>query len=816
MDAPDADLLLRHRDFLRGLARGLLRDEHAAEDVVQEAIVVGLTRPPADRSNLRAWLGKVTRNLSLTRRRGEFRRLARERAAGDAGTAPSSVELAGRLEIQRRVIDAVDSLETAYRDVIVLRYFDGLSFEEMAPRTGQKSGTLRTRHRRAVEMLRDRLDSSHGGNRTLWSSALLPLLRPSRAAGATLAGGILMSTKSTVAVLILAALAALALIPLLRGERFDSARQASREPAQPDALAVADSAESVSEHQAESEPDPAGPVWRVVGDVQAPDGSRVDVLLHLGDQKKRVATGQVTNHAFALELPQIDSLAAVQKLTARVIVKVFAGGFLPAVTEAIGIRDREPGDLRFKLTLVPGGTVMGRVLDSSGQPVEDAGVWLSPDATDTDEWTDADGFYAIAVKDPSATSVCASHESKGTGAILSLDLSVNRAVTAPDIMLGGPGVLSGIVVYPNGRPAAGMQIRAKSADTTKEEWMRGRRFDPRKDPNAALGLTRGSVKTGVDGRFRFEGLRVGRYTLPTEGSGRVHETGVDVRIVTTHRRIRVHIRDENGDPIHGFGATAKGTSKTSRTRVAGDVLGHDAVMDITAKPGETWVISSSGKDTEPAEVKVVIREDKYEYDVELVLRLAGARGRIRLRLIDPDGKDLKQLRASLYTLLAGDPVLYEERLPDGITPPVPVGRFKLVVHPGVDMFALYMRHEEEVTVRADSETAVTIAVQRAGRVRFHIVDEAVAANAKLRRFRAFAQPRDGSKRFSLHGPLWRNDKGGYTLGGRWPINKPTLASRLLEPGNYDIEIEVEGRKRAPISIVVSPGEIVDLRVPIAK
>ena len=68
----------------------------------------------------------------------------------------------------------------------------------------------------------------------------------------------------------------------------------------------------------------------------------------------------------------------------------------------------------------------------------------------------------------------------------------------------------------------------------------------------------------------------------------------------------------------------------------------------------------------------------------------------------------------------------------------------------------------------------------------------------------------------MHGPLWRNDKGGYTLGGRWPLNKPTLASRLIEPGNYDIEIEVEGKKRAPIPIVVLPGEIVDLRVPLAK
>ncbi len=40
------DDLLAHADFLRGLVRGLLRDEHAREDVLQETWVAALERPP--------------------------------------------------------------------------------------------------------------------------------------------------------------------------------------------------------------------------------------------------------------------------------------------------------------------------------------------------------------------------------------------------------------------------------------------------------------------------------------------------------------------------------------------------------------------------------------------------------------------------------------------------------------------------------------------------------------------------------------------------------------------------------------------------
>jgi DNA-directed RNA polymerase specialized sigma24 family protein len=67
------DLLLEHAAFLRGLARSLVLDESRADDVVQEAYMAALRRPPPPRVRLRAWLAAVTRNLALRSRRTDRR-----------------------------------------------------------------------------------------------------------------------------------------------------------------------------------------------------------------------------------------------------------------------------------------------------------------------------------------------------------------------------------------------------------------------------------------------------------------------------------------------------------------------------------------------------------------------------------------------------------------------------------------------------------------------------------------------------------------------------------------------------------------------
>jgi hypothetical protein len=77
---PTGEELAWHVRWIRRLAAGLLRLEAAAEDLVQEAWLAALTRPPAE-GHLRPWLRRVAANFARQHHRGKARRAAREAVA---------------------------------------------------------------------------------------------------------------------------------------------------------------------------------------------------------------------------------------------------------------------------------------------------------------------------------------------------------------------------------------------------------------------------------------------------------------------------------------------------------------------------------------------------------------------------------------------------------------------------------------------------------------------------------------------------------------------------------------------------------------
>ena len=131
-DSPpvDVELLLAHGRFARALARGLLADEHLAEDLAQDAWIAAREHPPT--RGVRAWLRAVVRNMAANLRRGAARREIRERAAARCEGLPSPEELAARAETLRRVAEAVLALEEPYRTTVLLRFYDDLPPAEIA------------------------------------------------------------------------------------------------------------------------------------------------------------------------------------------------------------------------------------------------------------------------------------------------------------------------------------------------------------------------------------------------------------------------------------------------------------------------------------------------------------------------------------------------------------------------------------------------------------------------------------------------------------------------------------------------------------
>src|SRR5262245_37775346 len=96
------DELQRHARWIRRLAGALLRDEAAADDLVQEAYLAALTRPPAE-GRLRPWLREVARNFARMRQRGDARRAQRERDARRPAEPEEPDAYVQRLETEQRL-----------------------------------------------------------------------------------------------------------------------------------------------------------------------------------------------------------------------------------------------------------------------------------------------------------------------------------------------------------------------------------------------------------------------------------------------------------------------------------------------------------------------------------------------------------------------------------------------------------------------------------------------------------------------------------------------------------------------------------------
>ena len=116
--------LAAHEAFVRKLARRLVRDEHQADDLVQETWLAALRQPDAVRGSLRAWLARVMGNLA---RRASLACAARTREAWAARDRPKpsiadvAARASGRIEIGARRVDARRAVPQRGRDALLRR-----------------------------------------------------------------------------------------------------------------------------------------------------------------------------------------------------------------------------------------------------------------------------------------------------------------------------------------------------------------------------------------------------------------------------------------------------------------------------------------------------------------------------------------------------------------------------------------------------------------------------------------------------------------------------------------------------------------------
>ncbi|MCB9917373.1 MAG: sigma-70 family RNA polymerase sigma factor [Planctomycetes bacterium] len=182
---PAVETLLSHEAFLRGLARTLLLDDNDIDDVVQQAWLKAVEQPPREAGALKGWLATVVRNLALNRKAQRRAARRREETVARPEAVPSTTEILDREATRAHVVRCAVALPEPYRGTILLRYFEGLEPKQIAARLGIPSATVRTRLKRALDLLRTDLDAEFDGDRSAWKLSLIPLAHPGRALSAT-------------------------------------------------------------------------------------------------------------------------------------------------------------------------------------------------------------------------------------------------------------------------------------------------------------------------------------------------------------------------------------------------------------------------------------------------------------------------------------------------------------------------------------------------------------------------------------------------------------------------------------------------------
>ena len=162
--SPFEQVVLPHLNAAYNLARWLTRNEHDAEDVVQDACVRALRFIGGFRGqDARAWLLAIVRNTCYDfLRRNRPHELTdafdeARHAAADEHATPETLLL--RQADRAMVREALETLPIAWREAIVLRELEGLSYKQIADVAGIKIGTVMSRLARARARLQKRLGS---------------------------------------------------------------------------------------------------------------------------------------------------------------------------------------------------------------------------------------------------------------------------------------------------------------------------------------------------------------------------------------------------------------------------------------------------------------------------------------------------------------------------------------------------------------------------------------------------------------------------------------------------------------------------------
>ena len=153
-------LVERYERTVLAAVLGVVRDGHAAQDVVQDVFVLCYTRLGSlrDASRFGPWLLKTAGREAVHASRRARRMRVQLPDSSRFDSAPAASEELVLDDERERLLRCVRSLPAHERVAVSLRYFEGRGVAEIAAATGRAVGTITKQLSRAIERLRDQLN----------------------------------------------------------------------------------------------------------------------------------------------------------------------------------------------------------------------------------------------------------------------------------------------------------------------------------------------------------------------------------------------------------------------------------------------------------------------------------------------------------------------------------------------------------------------------------------------------------------------------------------------------------------------------------
>ena len=687
-----AEEALEHTEWVSRLARALVNEPEGAADLAQDAWEAALGGDEKPRSEFRAWMTGVLRNLSSMRARTTARRLRREAAADlpDAELAPD--ELIARLETQQLIAKLVVALDEPVRLVLFLRYYEGLSATEIGERLGTPPGTVRWRLKTGVDELRLQLDQSFNGDRQQWMGLVLPLALP-RAGNGFLKGALFMNANKL-------AMGLLALL-LVGGWWLWPTSEAASQPTEGASPRLRASAPSTPRLL-----DPASEPTR------EGERERLPAWLSQADVPPRHIAGHVLmeGQPVAGALVRLEPKPFPAGLRARELRSGGDGSFdfgeQPALTQTVSafiagrtgaivevdLRDpsASPAPDALQLVLAPcDARLVGHVLDSSGGPIAHARIRRS---NSIGAETNARGEFELCLPPgPNALQV----DAPGYGAIQLTVLTMGR--TSKDIVLTPEAFIVGKVVMGE----TGVPVSAALVTAFPGQYL---------GTDSVLG---GAALSGLDGRFRIP-VSPGDYRViaaaPNASTpSSVLVTAIVARLsdevvlrVREQTQLRGHVRSE-GKPVAGAQITVIATSGGRRANGYSQLDGSFTVARVPR--GEVTFTAAPFAVVSPARVVLAKAEESVVIEVT---RLGSLRG-----LVTREGKPVAEAKIEVYS--GANSFSARSDLTGRYTVRgLPAGRFRVVassVTAGgfVDLEGIKLTEQEDRALDLELSSAATIA-----------------------------------------------------------------------------------------------------------